>query len=522
VPTRFRTILSPSSVLACLLVCAGAACSSSTSKPGGAAGAGLGGSGVGGAGGGGGGGGAAVAAVLSNPVNVTAGSDPTTADGTVLHPFATIYDADTAILAATTWTGGIVIHAGQYQIPTEVVTNPRATLLIEAGAQFFVGPNISFHVQNDVQIMGTADNTVLFTWMTAGMHWGSFTNFTSTSQANIIQYTIFEHGGETNFNGIAMTGMLSLNGAAGHIHHNEFRFSEGDDSFGIAASGSLIENNYFHDAFSDCLDTGHLNPTQQEVRFNRFEHCGNDSVDVGDGETNLYVHDNIMIGSGDKGASIGETSFPLVMNNIMVGCNIGVAIKDGSDPIVKFNTLYANNVGLGIYESIAGDGAGKGTFSNNIVWGSLVADVVNVGGSTVMSYNCIQDDTYQIALDPGSATMPLAFTGLITQTTGCADPLFAAPPVVPVPNTLNGTSFDPGDLHLKSAAGRFVPNVGTDVRDGLILGTYVVDAVTSPALDKADPAAPFDKEPLPNGGRADLGAYGDSSYASKSAVPLAP
>jgi hypothetical protein len=46
--------------------------------------------------------------------------------------------------------------------------------------------------------------------------------------------------------------------------------------------------------------------------------------------------------------------------------------------------------------------------------------------------------------------------------------------------------------------------------------SWKTDATSSPCLDKGDPASPFDLEPAPNGGRVDLGAYGDSAQASKS------
>jgi hypothetical protein len=38
---------------------------------------------------------------------------------------------------------------------------------------------------------------------------------------------------------------------------------------------------------------------------------------------------------------------------------------------------------------------------------------------------------------------------------------------------------------------------------------------TSPAIDAADPASPFNLEPAPNGGRADLGAFGNTAQAGK-------
>jgi hypothetical protein len=44
----------------------------------------------------------------------------------------------------------------------------------------------------------------------------------------------------------------------------------------------------------------------------------------------------------------------------------------------------------------------------------------------------------------------------------------------------------------------------------------VHDSQYSPAIDAADPTSPFKLEPAPNGGRANLGADGNTAQSSKS------
>ncbi|MCK4252133.1 right-handed parallel beta-helix repeat-containing protein [candidate division WOR-3 bacterium] len=70
------------------------------------------------------------------------------------------------------------------------------------------------------------------------------------------------------------------------------------------------------------------------------------------------------------------------------------------------------------------------------------------------------------------------------------DPLFA--------DTANG------DFHLKSQYGRW---------DGV---TWVYDDTTSPCIDAGDPADDWSNEPEPNGGRINMGAYGNTTEASMS------
>jgi len=72
------------------------------------------------------------------------------------------------------------------------------------------------------------------------------------------------------------------------------------------------------------------------------------------------------------------------------------------------------------------------------------------------------------------------------------------------------------DYHLRSTAGRFDPLANGGV------GAFVIDAEDSRAIDAGDPAADFSVEPFPNGGRANLGAYGNTAEASKSVPEPGP
>jgi len=60
-----------------------------------------------------------------------------------------------------------------------------------------------------------------------------------------------------------------------------------------------------------------------------------------------------------------------------------------------------------------------------------------------------------------------------------------------------------GDYHLKSKEGRW---------DGK---AWVADNLTSPCINAGNPDDDYSKEPSPNGGRINMGAYGNTSEASK-------
>jgi parallel beta-helix repeat protein len=68
----------------------------------------------------------------------------------------------------------------------------------------------------------------------------------------------------------------------------------------------------------------------------------------------------------------------------------------------------------------------------------------------------------------------------------------------------------PGDYHLLSFQGRYDPATGA----------WVQDDDMSPCIDAGNPALAYDKEPLPNGGRVNMGAYGNTPQASMSGFPF--
>ena len=58
-------------------------------------------------------------------------------------------------------------------------------------------------------------------------------------------------------------------------------------------------------------------------------------------------------------------------------------------------------------------------------------------------------------------------------------------------------------MHLKSKFGRWTG------------GGWAFDAVTSPCIDAGGPASDYSREPAGNGGRVNLGRYGNTPEASR-------
>jgi hypothetical protein len=210
-------------------------------------------------------------------------------------------------------------------------------------------------------------------------------------------------------------------------------------------------------------------------------------------QTALLVEDcRIVANRGVGFKSVGETT----LRRCVIADNGGHGIEQQasrrSRTLVMTNCLIAGNGGSGIqggavqmaFCTIA-DNAGSGVVCQATITNSIVY------------YNGRSGSGLQLDASVGQVTYSDIQGGRQGQGNIDADPLFVR----------RGLA---GDYHLQSQAGRWNP----------VVGLWTADALTSPCIDAGNPAADFSQEPLPNGGRPDLGAYGNTGQASRSSSSL--
>ena len=150
------------------------------------------------------------------------------------------------------------------------------------------------------------------------------------------------------------------------------------------------------------------------------------------------------------------------IRNSIIAANALQGIFGGIPTIT--NCTIADNPQGGIYGS-------RPAVSNSIIYFNGNAQIAE--SVATVTYSDVQGSS------PGTGNIDV-------------DPLFADP--------------DNLDYHLKSQAGRWDP--------GSL--TWIQDEITSPCIDRGDPAWPLGDEPDPNGGIINLGAYGGTAQASMS------
>lgn len=196
----------------------------------------------------------------------------------------------------------------------------------------------------------------------------------------------------------------------------------------------------------------------------------------------------IFLGSGNA----AEISFNTVYENFAAAYGAGEFVDEGARADIHHELIYRNRSkdGCEAVSAIAvdgGEGVGsEATIRHCTVVGNVCENAVRGNGlqveglSTVRVSNCIfwNNAGDDFSVDPTS-TLAVSYT--------CSQEAVAG---------AGNISSDP----------RFVNAAGDD---------YHL-AAGSPCIDAGDPAAPFGDEPAPNGGRADMGRYGNAGDAAPS------
>ncbi len=174
----------------------------------------------------------------------------------------------------------------------------------------------------------------------------------------------------------------------------------------------------------------------------------------------------VLWNPGDFAVSFynGEGPDSILKNFIIRDSFMGVFIADSS-PTISNLTIVGNTYGIEAYAN------SEPIIINTILWNNTDGDLFGCRAG----YSCVERGG----------------EGNITD-----DPLFVDP--------------DNDDYHIRSERGRYWPR----------FDIWVLDKVTSPCVDAGDLDADVLDEPMPNGGRINIGAYGGTTEASLSPSEL--
>lgn len=419
-------------------------------------------------------------------------------DGTRARPFSTI----SAAIASANTGAGIHVAAGAYR---ENLLVSGKTLVLCGGfagdfQQFDPHANVTT-VQGDgaapaVQLASAGDSQLIGLRITGGGGGVEVTGSGSpTIAGNLIEGNMRPEASDSS-----RGGGIFVYHANAVVVGNVIRGNRADRGAGVATSGDRVElgENVVEANVGTGTHGGGLYVMSRVavlrgnlVRGNEIGRSvgygwGGGMMFLGSGNTATISHNEVTDnwapsdGSGtfiDEGGTATLDHELIHHNRCNTRGGVGLYVDGGSgvrSTVVVVNSTIANHrcpstaEGNGIYASAGTDV----TVKNSILWDNAGRDFsVRAGSTLALSYTLSE----QVATGTGNLQ---------------GDPLFADPSTA--------------DYHLRSRAGRFH------------LGQWVIDAESSSALDHGAPADDFSMESTPNGGRIDLGNYGNTPEASRS------
>uniref|UniRef100_A0A6M3MDX3 Disaggregatase-related domain-containing protein n=1 Tax=viral metagenome TaxID=1070528 RepID=A0A6M3MDX3_9ZZZZ len=187
--------------------------------------------------------------------------------------------------------------------------------------------------------------------------------------------------------------------------------------------------------------------------------------------TDLHIHHNVVYNTGGAGIEILGWDNVLIENNVIDACRNGIQLYNGlpayKKPIIT-GTCY-----ITLRNNIITNASGYG-IANYLAQHVYILEYNNVWNNSGGNYYGVTKGANDISVDP----------------------LYY--------------DLSKHKYYLKSKGGTWN---GT---------TWEIMTVTSPCIDTGKPTSSYSNEPAPNGGRINIGAYGNTQYASKSPSGTTP
>lgn len=276
-------------------------------------------------------------------------------------PFATPHRLNVPVLPEPaaeplTWPLESVIEGNR------IVDRP---VTIRAGSVIRMAPGANLVFRHRVEAQGTSAAPIRILPVTKESPWGVVALFGAKADGSRINHLTVRGGSGGEVEGVRYVGMFSLHGVT-DVDLDHLTLSDNqqfDDMMHVIYSRDVrLTHPRLSRALSDALDVD----LSQGVRIEDgiIEAAGNDAIDLM--ASDALVAGMTLIGSGDKGVSVGEGSKVLIVDAELEQNGIGIESKDGSRALVLHADLRDNRVQVNAYAKNWRYGGGGEVFMDKV------------------------------------------------------------------------------------------------------------------------------------------------------------
>ncbi|MHC4214538.1 MAG: right-handed parallel beta-helix repeat-containing protein [Planctomycetota bacterium] len=404
------------------------------------------------------------------------------------------------------WLMSTELAAGELQVPSQYQTIQSAMNMAADGDTIIVaqGTYLENVVFGDTNLKLTSTdpndpNVVADTVIDANGS-GTTVIFPETEDANYV----------FALNGFTITGGDNTRGGGVHCHNGNITISNCIIAGNRAMNGAGVYSDVADLTCIDCTfkqndaqsgNGGGIYIAQAELMVIGCTFIQNSAALEGGGVTSeddkvtlrncTFQQNTATWGAGMHNSHYGATvnNCTFMSNSAVNGGGICMKeLREGDQTQRITHCTFSSNTADDYGGAVSVRFQGNLIMTNCILWENLAFEgpqiSLELAGNLSASYCCVQGGLSDIYTTSATVDWP---TGNID-----VDPCFA--------------DAVGGDCHLRSTGGRWDPNQNT----------WVIDANSSLCIDAGNPGCTLDNEPLPNGDRVNMGAYGRTAEASRS------
>jgi hypothetical protein len=247
---------------------------------------------------------------------------------------------------------------GAVTLDGSVIVPHSVPLVLAPGTDLTLTPGTTVLCYGGLESIGTPGARIRIHGVEGEREWGVL-GVVRPQEPVRMHYTDVSDGGQAQANGILFTGGFAVHEGDLELLHCRFTNMRSEDAINIKNGHLEMSDCLVEGSASDGID---IDMGTGEVRYSRFLDIAGDGIDISYSEVTL--RDNHLENVRDKGISVGERSRPVLVNNLIRGCNIGISCKDLSYARVAHCTFVSNDLAIEAKRKKPMFGGGAGEFIN--------------------------------------------------------------------------------------------------------------------------------------------------------------